>query len=73
MPMYDFECKACGHTFETVAKVDELPACPECQSADVSRLISAPAIKGAANNLSFNTPKGSRDPKKVGTGRAKTG
>ena len=57
MPMYDFECKACGHTFETVAMLDETPACPSCQSADTSRLMGAPAISGkAALNYSLGNP-----------------
>ena len=37
MPMYDFQCKACGHTFETVARLDEVPECPSCKSADTER------------------------------------
>lgn len=43
MPDYDFRCKACGHTFtvsRTVEEIDEVePACPQCDSTDISRLI----------------------------------
>jgi putative FmdB family regulatory protein len=56
MPMYDFECKACGHTFETIARLDERPACPSCQSADTERLMSAPAIGGRDVNISYKLP-----------------
>jgi DNA-directed RNA polymerase subunit RPC12/RpoP len=30
MPMYDFECPACGHRFEDIAKLDENVTCPSC-------------------------------------------
>jgi putative FmdB family regulatory protein len=56
MPMYDFECKACGATFETVARVDEKPACPTCQSADTERLMSAPMIGGKPVSMSYKLP-----------------
>lgn len=44
MPEYDFRCKACGHTFTVAtASVEEIeglqPACPQCESVELSRLI----------------------------------
>jgi putative FmdB family regulatory protein len=62
MPMYDFECKACGHAFETIARVDEKPPCPSCQSADTERLMGAPMITGKAG-VHYTLP---RDHKKSG-------
>ena len=49
MPAYDFRCKACGHTFTiTVDHIDEVdavkPACPRCESQDLSRLIRRVAV-----------------------------
>lgn len=36
MPLYDFRCEYCSHTFEHRCKYDELkkypPECPECAS-----------------------------------------
>ena len=61
MPMYDFQCKACGHTFETVARLDEVPECPSCKSADTERHMGAPAISGKAGvHYSSNTSKHGR-------------
>ena len=41
MPKYDFECKQCENTWEDIiAYADPNPACPECQSKEVSRPIS---------------------------------
>jgi putative FmdB family regulatory protein len=46
MPMYDFECKACNHTWETIAKLDEQVPCPACESANTQRLLGAPIMGG---------------------------
>jgi putative FmdB family regulatory protein len=44
VPIYEFSCRACGHSFEELvaspAKADEV-ACPKCGEADVERLISS--------------------------------
>ena len=48
MPLYDFECRACGERFEElVAHVDLLPPCPACGAAEVQRLLSpiAPPLR----------------------------
>lgn len=44
MPSYDFRCKSCKHTFTlqfgSYAEVEKSsPACPQCGSNDLSRLI----------------------------------
>ncbi len=47
MPIYEYECGACGHTFEAFQKmVDEpLKECPECKKAALKKLISASAFR----------------------------
>jgi putative FmdB family regulatory protein len=41
MPLFDFECHACGTVFEDlVARADAPVPCPACDSADVERLFS---------------------------------
>lgn len=48
MPMYDFACKKCGHTFETNRKISERDTtsdmnCGECgTTGEIERLVSAP-------------------------------
>ncbi|MDR0780194.1 MAG: zinc ribbon domain-containing protein [Pseudomonadales bacterium] len=46
MPIYDFQCKRCGHQFEKLVRVDQSAECPACQAAscEVVRLFSSPAI-----------------------------
>jgi putative FmdB family regulatory protein len=43
MPMFDFQCQKCGRQFEELVRRGETPACPQCQSASVEKLLSAPA------------------------------
>ena len=45
MPIYEYRCQACGHTFELLVFKTTVPACPACRSEALERLISLPAIK----------------------------
>jgi putative FmdB family regulatory protein len=45
LPLYEYECKACGHRFERIQKLSASPPdCPEC-GKKTRRLLSAPAIR----------------------------
>jgi putative FmdB family regulatory protein len=50
MPLYEYECGACGHRFEAIQKFSDPPLerCPKCSGA-VRKLQSAPAfhLKGS--------------------------
>ena len=41
MPTYDYECEACGHTFEKFQPITAKPVreCPSCKARKVKRLI----------------------------------
>jgi len=45
MPTYDYQCDACGHTFEEFQSItaDPLKKCPECGKKKLQRLISGGA------------------------------
>jgi len=49
MPLYEFECKKCGRTFDKVLSVKEMetvkPSCPQCGSSAVRKLISSGSIR----------------------------
>jgi len=52
MPTYDYECDACGHTFELFQSITEDPQkkCPECKKLKLRRLFgtgSAIVFKGS--------------------------
>lgn len=46
MPLYEYQCKKCKHTFEKIQKFSdpEVKKCPEC-GGPVEKLISAPAVQ----------------------------
>ena len=47
MPIYEYECKACGHRMDKLQKIsaDQLTDCPACESASLSRLVSAAGFR----------------------------
>ena len=47
MPLYEYECGACGHRFEIIQKFSDGPpdACPKCGKGPLQRLLSSPAIQ----------------------------
>lgn len=47
MPIYEYECKKCGHCFEELVLAKEAghPPCPECRSKEVQQLMSAGTIR----------------------------
>jgi putative FmdB family regulatory protein len=46
MPLYEYQCDACGHRFEVIQKFSDLPpaSCQKCTGV-VNRLPSSPAIQ----------------------------
>ena len=47
MPIYEYECKACGHRMEAIQKIsdDPLKECPECNKPELKKLISAAGFR----------------------------
>lgn len=47
MPLYEYECDACGRRFEVIRKFSDPPVetCELCEGGPVRRLQSAPAIQ----------------------------
>jgi putative FmdB family regulatory protein len=43
MPLYEYACEKCDHTFEELVFGSETVACPKCRSEKVERLLSVPA------------------------------
>jgi putative FmdB family regulatory protein len=46
MPLYEYQCEACGHRFEVIQKFSDAPleVCPRCNGV-VRKLLSSPAIQ----------------------------
>jgi putative FmdB family regulatory protein len=47
MPIYEYQCEACGHVFESLQKVSEAPLtkCPDCGAEALTKMVSAPAFR----------------------------
>ncbi|MFN4259662.1 MAG: FmdB family zinc ribbon protein [Gemmataceae bacterium] len=43
MPLYDYACQNCDHTFEALVFNGEAVECPACHTAQVQRRLSVPA------------------------------
>jgi|SRR5579885_845218 putative FmdB family regulatory protein len=43
MPIYEYQCTACGHQLEAIQKMSDKPLtdCPECHKPALTRLVSA--------------------------------
>lgn len=46
MPIYEYQCQACGHQLEAMQKFsdDPLKDCPECNKPDLQKLVSSSAF-----------------------------
>lgn len=47
MPIYEYECRDCGHRFEALQKISDAPLtdCPACSRASIRKLVSASAFR----------------------------
>ena len=47
MPIYEYQCKACGHKLEKLQKISDAPLkdCPACAQPDLHKLVSAAAFR----------------------------
>ena len=44
MPLYEYACTSCDHTFEALVFGDDKVACPECESDRLEKLMSVPGL-----------------------------
>ncbi len=70
MPLYDFRCRACSHTFESLVRINAdgsgfpPPAeCPKCRAADLERLPSVFAASSPEKRQAAASAKVSKDAK----------
>jgi putative FmdB family regulatory protein len=47
MPIYEYQCQACGHRLESLQKLSEEPLkdCPACGQPTLNRLVSAAGFR----------------------------
>jgi putative FmdB family regulatory protein len=49
MPLFEYECLECGERFEALVVGAKRPACPECGSEDLQKLLSTFGVGGGAS------------------------
>jgi len=76
MPLYEYQCDECGHTFEKIQKFSDPleDSCPKC-GGPVRKLMSSPAIqfKGSGWYITDYAKKDGSPPKADGTSDSKNG
>jgi putative FmdB family regulatory protein len=77
MPLYEYECEACGQRFEMIRKFSDAPleACRLCGKGPVEKLLSSPAIqfKGEGWYITDYARKGKKDDGKRDDGKKDDG
>lgn len=63
MPLYDYRCPNCNHLFEARHSFNEsAPPCPNCQHADVTRVIlKTPRVAQGMNASVSDTGKATKE------------
>jgi putative FmdB family regulatory protein len=78
MPLYEYECDACGRRFERIQKFSDPPetVCPTCGGA-VGKLLSSPAIQFKGSGFYITdyvktgaAAEGGKKPAEAGSGSA---
>jgi putative FmdB family regulatory protein len=71
MPIYEYQCNACGHQLEAFQKMSEAPLtdCPECKKNTLTKLVSAAGfqLKGTGWYVTDFRNKGKPDTTKNST------
>ncbi|MCP4155685.1 MAG: zinc ribbon domain-containing protein [bacterium] len=60
MPIYEYQCNTCGSTCEILHRTlkEKAVVCPDCQSTELTRLISAPGAVMTKGSVSQGMPPG---------------
>lgn len=52
MPIFEYQCRHCGQQFEFLVRAGAAsePTCPKCQSTELERLLSIPAVQSESTH-----------------------
>jgi putative FmdB family regulatory protein len=66
MPIYEYQCKSCGHEFEAIQKIsdDPLKECPACGDLELNKLVSAAGFRLKGGGWYETDFKSGKDKKK---------
>lgn len=73
MPIYEYQCKSCGHSLEAMQKIADAPLtdCPACGKPELAKQVSAAGFRLKGGGWYETDFKGSKDKKKNLAGDAK--
>lgn len=59
MPIYDYQCEACGHKFEEMQSFNDplLVKCPACSKRKLRRLLGIPSLVFKGSGFYINDYK----------------
>ncbi len=71
MPIYEYQCRRCGHRLEAMQRLADPPLkrCPEC-GGGLKKLISAPAFQFKGSGWYVTDYAGKKSPEAKGEGAA---
>jgi putative FmdB family regulatory protein len=58
MPLFEYQCKTCGHRFEALVVGRRTPACPRCQSEELEKQHSTFGFGGPGRSHGSGTASG---------------
>ena len=66
MPIYEYQCTACGHRFDQLQKMSDAPltTCVQCNQETLTKLVSAPSFRLSGNGWYETDFKTDKDKKK---------
>ncbi|MBI5929511.1 MAG: zinc ribbon domain-containing protein [Chloroflexi bacterium] len=73
MPLYAYQCRNCGHEFETRQSFNDAPLtdCPNCHQSSVFRVIQAAGVVFKGSGWYVTDSKGKKD-SVLGTSKSST-
>jgi putative FmdB family regulatory protein len=70
MPLFEYHCQKCDHQFELLVMGSTVPACPECNSKKLEKMLSTFAVStnggGAAREAMLGPCGSCGDPRGPG-------
>ena len=75
MPIFDYQCEACGHHFDILQKAGDgvLRKCPECGKLKLRKLLSAPSFHLKGGGWYKSPPSEGKSEGKSGSATPKKG
>jgi len=69
MPIYEYRCEPCEHSFETLIRGQgDVAHCPKCGGVELAKQFSVPAAAHTGNGQSSSLPVCDAGPKDYGCG-----